>query len=241
MTGRAAEAILVVMPVRNEAALLEGSLAALADAVESARSDGLRCEARIVLDACTDASRDIVARSGFPMIECDAVRVGAARRLGIADGLRALHHPDAHRVWIANTDADSRVPAHWLTHQCAISRSADIYLGTVRPDFDDLLPAQREGWLRTHPRGRTNRNVHGANLGVRAQAYLDAGGFASIGEHEDVDLVARCRARGAVVVGDDAAEVATSGRFVGRTPGGYAGYLRHQASELLGDAAAGPG
>ncbi|WP_447942710.1 glycosyltransferase [Microbacterium aurum] len=233
MTRHGIDAIVVVVPVRNEAALLAGSLLALADAVDSARGRGLRCEVRIVLDACTDASRDVAARAGFPFIECDAVRVGTARRLGIAEGLRAIDAIAADRVWIANTDADSRVPPHWLTHQLEVSCAADVYLGTVRPDFADLPAIQQEHWLRTHPPGRVNRNVHGANLGVRAQTYLDAGGFAPLGEHEDVDLVARCRTRGAVIVGDARAEVATSGRTVGRTPGGYAGFLRRQKAELI--------
>lgn len=232
------EAMVVVVPVRNEAELLGPSLVALASAVQTARAAGLRCEVRIVLDACTDSSAEIAAASGIPVLHCDAARVGAARRLGIAAGLRAVDDLPAARVWIANTDADSRVPTHWLTHQHAVSRSADIWLGTVRPDFDDLSPIQREHWVRTHARGRKNRNIHGANLGLRAQAYIDAGGFASLGEHEDVDLVARCRALGAVAVGSDDAEVITSGRLVGRSPGGYAAYLRRQAAELVGDSSA---
>jgi hypothetical protein len=75
--------------------------------------------------------------------------------------------------------------------------------------------------------GRPNGHVHGANLGVRADAYLRAGGFATLPEHEDVDLVARLRADPRVDVRpSDAADVLTSGRTTGRTPGGYAGYLR---------------
>lgn len=234
MTRPPVEAMVVVVPVRNEAELLGGCLAALASAVQTAHDEGLRCEVRIVLDACTDGSRHIALGSGFPVVECDAVRVGVARGLGIAAGLQAVHDVATDRVWLANTDADSRVPAHWLVHQREVSRSADVYAGTVRPDFRDLPAVQQTHWLRTHPPGRVNTNVHGANLGVRAQTYADAGGFAPIGEHEDVDLVARCRARGAVIIGDAAAEVATSGRSVGRTPGGYAGFLRQQRSELLG-------
>ncbi|MDY0908783.1 glycosyltransferase [Microbacterium sp. CFBP9034] len=235
MKRRAVEAMVVVVPVRNEAELLGASLVALASAVDAAREAQLRCEVRIVLDACTDSSAEVAAASDFEVLHCDAARVGAARRLGIAAALRAVDDLPADRVWIANTDADSRVPADWLTHQHALSRAADIWLGTVRPDFDDLSSIQREHWVRTHARGRTNRNIHGANLGLRAQSYIDAGGFASIGEHEDVDLVTRCRALGSVAVGSDEAEVITSGRFVGRAPGGYADFLRRQAVELVED------
>lgn len=227
------EAMVVVIPVRNEADLLGRSLEALSIAVEAARDAHLRCEVRIVLDACTDGSADIAAGFGFPVVACAAARVGAARRLGVAAGLATLGDVAASRVWIANTDADSRVPPHWLVHQRAVSRAADVYLGTVRPDFEGLPLARQALWLQTHPPGRANSNVHGANLGVRATTYESAGGFAAIREQEDVDLVARCRARGAVVIGEDAAEVVTSARLVGRTPGGYAGFLRRQASELV--------
>jgi hypothetical protein len=74
--------------------------------------------------------------------------------------------------------------------------------------------------------------VHGASLGIRADLYLAAGGFETVTEHEDVSLVDRCRRLGGVVVASDDAEVLTSGRTIGRTPGGYAAYLRAQAHQL---------
>lgn len=238
MTFARAEAMVVVVPVRDEAALLGGCLSALTAAVDAATGAGIRCEVRIVLDACSDASDEVASRFGFTVLRSAAGRVGVARALGIRDAMDAVGDTPLDRVWIANTDADSRVPAGWLTHQQAISRVGDVCAGTVRPDFGDLSAAQRELWLRTHTRGQPNGNVHGANLGVRASTYLDAGGFAPIGEHEDVDLVARCRNLGAVVVASDEAEVLTSGRVIGRTPGGYAGFLRRQAMELAREAGA---
>lgn len=237
MSRRRADVVIVVVPVRDEEQLLEASLAALAAAVEAASHAGLRTEVRVVLDRCTDASARIAADFPFPTLTSDAGRVGAARALGVEHALGAMAGTSIDRIWIANTDADSRVPAGWLTHFRTISATADVCVGTVRPDFDDLSAAQRALWLRTHTTGEPNGNVHGANLGLSARAYLAAGGFAPLGEHEDVDLVARCRSRGAVVVASDEAEVLTSGRRAGRTPGGYAGYLRQQAADLALDAA----
>ena len=234
MTGARAEAMVVVVPVRNEAVLLDGCLSSLTAAVEAASRTGLRCEVRVVLDACTDASGEVARGYAFPTLTTEAARVGAARAVGVSDGLSALGDTRVERVWIANTDADSRVPVDWLIHQLAVSLIADVCIGTVRPDFDDLSSIHRAHWTSTHTKGRPNGHVHGANLGVRASTYLDAGGFAPIGEHEDVDLVARCRSLGAVVVASDEAEVVTSGRFIGRTPGGYAGYLQRQALDLAG-------
>lgn len=232
MRWEQADVMVVVVPVRDEALLLGSSLSALTNAVGTAARAGIRSEVRIVLDACTDASDDVAARFGFPTLVSTAGRVGAARALGIADALAALVDTPAARTWIANTDADSRVPPGWLTHFRAMSRMSDVCVGTVRPDFADLSTAQQRIWLRTHTRGRPNGNVHGANLGIRASTYLAAGGFAPMGEHEDVDLVARCRSRGAAITASDGGEVITSGRRIGRTPGGYAGFLRRQAAEL---------
>ncbi|MFC8680585.1 glycosyltransferase [Microbacterium ureisolvens] len=239
MSRTAADVMVVVVPVRDEELLLEASLSALVDAVDAASDAGIRTEVRVVLDRCTDASARIAADFPFPTLTSDAGRVGAARALGVEHALDAMAGTSIDRIWIANTDADSRVPAGWLTHLRAMSLTADVCVGTVRPDFDDLSAAQRALWLRTHTPGRPNGHVHGANLGLSARAYLAAGGFAPLGEHEDVDLVARCRNRGALVVASDAAEVLTSGRRAGRTPGGYARYLRQQAADLALDAAGG--
>ncbi|WP_345801683.1 glycosyltransferase [Microbacterium sp. AZCO] len=237
MKRRPADVMVIVVPVRNEELLLEASLSALAIAVEVASDAGIRSEVRIVLDRCTDSSADIAGRFAFPTLTSDAGRVGAARASGVSHALDALADTPVDRIWIANTDADSRVPAGWLTLFQRISRTADVCVGTVRPDFDDLSTAQRALWLRTHFRGRPNGHVHGANLALSARAYLAAGGFAPLGEHEDVDLVARCRNHGAVIVASDHAEVLTSGRHAGRTPGGYAGYLKLQAADLSHGAA----
>ena len=69
--------------------------------------------------------------------------------------------------------------------------------------------------------------MHGANLGVRADCYLDCGGFAGRAAHEDVGLVRAAETRGWQVVASRGATVRTSGRPEGRVQvGGFAGYLR---------------
>jgi len=136
-------------------------------------------------------------------------------------------------VWLANTDADSVVPANWITEQVRLAdHGADVLLGTVSPDFADLSPRQIEAWNLRHDPEVANGHVHGANLGLRASTYLDSGGFAPIGEHEDVDLVVRCATRGARVEASNLFDVTTSGRSIGRTAGGYARYL---TTELIAD------
>ncbi|MEK8225948.1 hypothetical protein NKG05_07570 [Oerskovia sp. M15] len=75
----------------------------------------------------------------------------------------------------------------------------------------------------THPAGRANGHVHGANLGIRGDLYHAAGGFPGVPEHEDVALVERARRAGARVVASDVGCVLTSGRSTGRTRAGMPG------------------
>lgn len=219
----------VVIPANDEEALIERCLRAVTVAAETLRvaHPAVRVEVVLVLDACTDRSDEIAAGWPVTRVRLDARRVGAARREGVHRALALLGDVPPSEIWLAHTDADSAVPAHWLlTHLAAMRAGADLLLGTVRPDPADLTARHTAHWAATHPRGRPAGNVHGANLGVRGSVYLDAGGFAAVAEHEDVGLVERAVALGAEVRVSDEAEVLTSGRFVGRTPGGYAAFVR---------------
>lgn len=218
--------VAVVVPVRDEEALVGRCL----EAVDAARAallarGGCTVDVVVVLDACRDGSADVVARHDVRVVTLDAGDVGTARRAGARTALTPGHDPA--RTWLTCTDADSTVHADWLVEHVRLADAgADVVVGTVHPDPADLTPAQWRAWRATHVPGRPNGHVHGANLGVRASAYLRAGGFVPAREHEDVDLVARLRATGAHVVASDVVDVRTSGRSEGRTPGGYAGHLR---------------
>ena len=224
------EAVLVVVPVHDEEDLLDAGLRALDVAAESA-AGVVDVSVTVVLDGCTDRSPEIAARFPFRVVRASARNVGAARATGVEVALAdlAARRPGVSpaKVWVASTDADSQVPAHWITEHAAIARTgADLVIGTVRPDVRDLTPAQRAAWSATHVPGVANGHVHGANLGIRASVYLAAGGYPAIAEHEDVELVAAARRLGVREVATDACWVLTSGRTVGRTPGGYARHLR---------------
>lgn len=220
--------VAVVVPVRDEELLLARCLASVRTARRALlERGGCTVDVVVVLDACRDASADVVARFGsVRVLETAAGDVGAARAAGVRSAL-AVRPVAAERTWLTCTDADSAVEPDWLLEHVRLADAgADVVVGTVHPDPADLTTAQWDAWRATHEPGRPNGHVHGANLGVRASAYLAAGGFAPAPEHEDVDLVARLRATGARVVASDAVDVLTSGRAVGRTPGGYAGHLR---------------
>lgn len=219
--------VAVVVPARDEEALVARCLAGVRAARRTLTAAGVvTVDVVVVLDACVDGTADVVARSGVRTVTTRTGNVGAARRAGLRSALAVSPVPPA-RTWLVCTDADSAVGPDWLVQHVALADAgADVVVGTVRPDPADLTPAQRAAWSLTHVAGRPNGHVHGANLGVRADAYLRAGGMATLPEHEDVDLVARLRAAGARVVASDAVDVLTSGRSVGRTPGGYARHLR---------------
>lgn len=230
-------AVAVVVPVHDEAALLNECLAALSAALaHTGRTHPhVRVSAVVVLDACTDASEDIARSWPLRALRIDARNVGTARRVGMTAALAALGEMPPSGIWVCTTDGDSTVPPTWLSHQLDLrAEGADVVLGTVRPDFADLTAEHAEYWLATHPRGRPVGNVHGANLGLRADVYTAIGGFADLDQHEDVELVRAARALGARVVATDENEVVTSGRFWGRTPGGYAAFVRATHERIAG-------
>ncbi|KQT75571.1 glycosyltransferase [Microbacterium sp. Leaf436] len=221
-------AVTVVVPAHDEEALIGRCLASVARAVAHARDRETDLVARVVvvLDACRDTTALQVRRWAVDTIAIDARSVGTARRVGAAHAVASVD-VRAEDTWIAMTDADTVVPREWITHQLDLMRDgADLVLGTVRPDFADLSARHAAYWRSTHRRGEPAGNVHGANLGVRASVYAAAGGIRDLVEHEDVAFVQAARAVGAVVRVSDAHEVETSGRFTGRTPAGYAAFLR---------------
>ncbi|MEW1708372.1 glycosyltransferase [Microbacterium sp. NPDC089190] len=221
-------ALAVVIPAHDEEALIGRCLASVERAVAHARERdfGLSAVVVVALDACTDTTAAQVRRRGIEAVELTARRVGTARRLGVERALSLLGSDPAH-TWIAMTDADTTVPRDWITHQLELmDAGVDLILGTVRPDFADLSARHAAYWRATHRRGEPAGNVHGANLGVRASVYARAGGIPDLAEHEDVALVRAVRAIGATVRASDTHEVETSGRFTGRTPAGYAAFLR---------------
>lgn len=229
---RGIEAVAVVVPAHNEERLIGACLDSISQAVRAARPRVAEVGVWIVLDACTDRTAAIAAEAGVHLVTSDAQRVGSARAAGVSAALTHFADVPASALWTAHTDADSVVPATWLTHQLQLADAgADVVIGTVQPDFRDLDAERIEAWRATHTPGVANGHVHGANLGVRASALLGAGGFVPVPVHEDVWLVDAIRDRGGRLAATDGARVLTSGRQVGRAPDGYARYLREDLVE----------
>ena len=235
----APRALAVVIPAHDEQELIGVCLDAIRVAVAAVRDRVEQVSVHVAADACSDHTVRIALAAGAEVFVPATRGVGAARAAGVSRALETHVRVPPRRLWIAHTDADSVVPDHWLTHQVELAASgADVVVGTVRPNFRDLSAEQTTAWWATHVPGTANGHVHGANLGTRASILVAAGGFEPVLEHEDVLLVAEARARGARLVASDDAWVQTSGRPVGRTAGGYAGYLRDQLIPLARSQAA---
>lgn len=231
MTARI-DRLIVVVPARNEESRLPRCLAALAEAVQAVEdefgADAPAVSVVVVLDRCTDGSAAAVTRwPRFRALECAAGSVGSARREGVA---HLLSDAAAAHTWLATTDADSAVPRRWLAVQLALAEAGtELVLGTVLPD-EELPAPDRARWHDSHTLVDGHPHVHGANLGVRADRYLQAGGFSDVDSDEDVLLVAALRGLGARECRTALIPVLTSGRLESRVPGGFGGYLTGQTA-----------
>jgi glycosyltransferase involved in cell wall biosynthesis len=219
----------VVIPAHNEAAKLPDSLKAVATA--AARSP-MPVLVVVVLDSCDDHSRELAGRFGAAVhfVEVETRNVGASRGAGFsyARSSCAMAGVDESRIWYATTDADSRVDPDWLLRQT--SSGAHMVLGVVRIANWRNLPASAvRRYLQAYRSKRRpdgHGHVHGANMGFRADAYWEVGGFAALATGEDVDLVRRFERRGFLIDRDDRLSVITSARRKGKAPSGFAAHLR---------------
>ncbi len=178
----------------------------------------------VVADACTDRTAEIARAQGAVTIECEHRCVGAARRTGseaaLAQGAR----------WLAFTDADTEVSPGWLSTQLALC--SDAVCGTVAVrDWGDHGQEMARHFERTYTDADGHRHIHGANLGVSAQAYRSAGGFMPLASSEDVALVQALRACGASIAWSCKPRVYTSARRSFKAPGGFGATLLRVSEE----------
>jgi len=222
--------VVVVVPVHDEQDLLPACLRSIHAALEHPLVRPLPSTVVVVLDDCHDASAAIVAdlaRPGDRVVVTRHRNVGLARRAGAAVGLGVVAG-DRRSVWLANTDADTTVPRHWLARQLGFAAACDAVAGVVR--VRDWSPHRRSTRLafdrsyRTSPL-RPHPHVHGANLGVRASAYLSVGGFPALAHSEDHALWRSLRDAGHTLRPVRRVWVTTSARREGRAVHGFADRL----------------
>ena len=221
----------VVVPARDEAANITECVESI---LRSAAAAGLahdRFELVVVADSCTDATAAIARRAvgGLGVVvEARAGSVGQARAIGTSRALaRWVARPST--VWTVHTDADSVVPEGWLHHQ---RRVAEVGFAAVAGVVEVASFAEHSArTARRHHRmysgaGDDHPHVHGANLGVRADAYRAVGGWSAIASGEDHALWNAVRRAGYPTLSTRSIHVVTSGRRVGRAPDGFAAHLR---------------
>jgi glycosyltransferase involved in cell wall biosynthesis len=228
VTGRpaAVQAAGIVVPARNEEALLPACLAALRRAACAAR---IPVHIVVVADTCTDRTAAVARARGTRVISVRARNVGAARAAGITEVLRLAAGRAPATVWLATTDADTVVPPGWLRRQFGYAdRGCDVVLGTVTvADWDEHPPNVPAAFAALYDYGAgPHPHVHGANLGIRASAYLAAGGFRPLPTAEDHALLAAAAEAGCAVLQAADIAVETSSRRQARAPDGFGHLLR---------------
>lgn len=176
----------------------------------------------VVLDHCRDATARLAAAWPVHCLAIQARNVGAAR----AAGSQLLL--DAGARWLSHTDADTVVSPRWLVDQ--LSLGAEVVCGTVGvagwAAHGVHADAARSDFAAHYQDRDGHRHVHGANLGIAAQAYRRIGGFAPLACSEDQTLVDRMAQAGCSIAWTALPRVTTSARPYSRVEGGFATALR---------------
>ncbi|MEJ8851566.1 glycosyltransferase [Variovorax rhizosphaerae] len=219
----------VVIPAHNEEHHIGNALQAIDAARRDPALNGEAVEVMVVLDSCTDGTAAVAARHGATTSMVLARNVGTARALGATAMLAAGAR------WLAFTDADTTVSPTWLSAQLALD--ADAVCGSIgvadwsaHGEHAALIEAH---FLETYSDREGHRHIHGANLGVSAEAYLRAGGFQALACSEDVDLVQALERSGARIAWSAAPRVLTSARKDARAKGGFGDALLHAVAARL--------
>ena len=172
----------------------------------------------VVLDQCTDATREIARDAGGLVVPVHVRNVGIARAVGADFAL------DLGARWLAFTDADSVVAPEWLADQ--LDQQSDAVCGTVTVRHWGAYGARmQQHYERTFTDADGHRHIHGANLGVSAMAYRRAGGFKALTSSEDVALVEALGRTGARIAWSARPRVETSARKTFRAPLGFGATL----------------
>lgn len=210
--------IATIVPAHNEEAHLAACLRSLQAASSCPMLGGEPVLLIVVMDDCTDGTASIAAQFGVRTVVCKARNVGIARSIGARLAL------SAGARWLSFTDADSEVAPTWISKQ--LSQGADAVCGTVQVrDWSAHGDEVRARFHSFYQDRDGHRHIHGANLGLSAQAYSTAGGFRPLVTGEDVALVQSLQDRGLSIAWTAAPRVTTSARKHFRTPAGFGANL----------------
>jgi len=230
--------IAILIPARNEEELLPRCLRSVQGARRRLPA-GVTSDVVVVSDCSMDGTRraaELILGETGAVVDVEAGVVGTARARAAELALERYAGP-SEQCWLANTDADCEVPEDWLLSQLEIGRRGFAAVaGIVDVDtFAEHKDGLEELFRASYAIGEdgTHSHVHGANIGVRADAYLGAGGWAGLATAEDHDLWNRLDAQGHERLSDASLLVVTSGRRDGRAPMGFADALAAHNESLV--------
>ncbi len=225
--------IAAIVSAQNDEVHLADCLRAVREAARRRRLGGEAVLRVVVLDTCTDGSARICREAGTHTLSLQVRNMGAARALGaqwaIAGGAR----------WLAFTDADALVAPEWLSAQLALGTEAVCGTVSVRdwgPDSEHSARMRRH-YDATYTDADGHQHIHGANLGVSADAYRRAGGFQPMASNDDVALVRALQASGATIAWSAAPRVSATAQRLFRAPSGFGATSRRIDAENRASAA----
>jgi glycosyltransferase involved in cell wall biosynthesis len=215
----------VVVPARNEEKRLPACLSAIRTSACRPGIPPIRII--VVVDDSTDDTELVAAAAGAETLSLRVRNAGAARAAGF-DWLTSTSAVPMHELWLATTDADSRVPPHWLDrHLQWRSDGWDAVVGTVViEDWSEHPHETRSRFAQHYGSSRDGHShVHGANLGLSAAAYRQVGGFPALAVAEDHALVMALRRSGSRIARPGGLPVVTSARRDPRADRGFGSLL----------------
>ncbi len=233
------EHVVVVLPAHNEEDRIAATLSSVGRAADESP---VPVSIVVVLDSCTDSTADRVRTfPGSPYsarvstVVADVRRASSARQRGldhyVGDFGTCAGGVPPNRVAVLSTDADTTVPCDWVNrHVTLLDAGFDAVAGVVELDSDDS-GLERDRWWDEYRSGFTDDgghpHVHCANLAVRLEQLMSAGGFGHARRAEDIDLWRRLgMLPDTSLLQTRESVVRTSSRRVGRVDGGFATALQ---------------
>jgi glucosyl-3-phosphoglycerate synthase len=240
----------VVVPARNEEALVGANLSALA---MQANVPPEQYEVLLVLDRCTDGTgeRAMEVAGAHPslrlhLLEGPGLGSGHARRAGMEAACERLTGLGRQGGLIASTDADTVVVRDWLSAQlAATARGARAIGGRIELDVGSL-PQAVVRWQAKRGRTRHQRilsdpdrlgtaehwQFSGASLSLTAETYAQVGGLEPRATLEDERLERILSEQHIPIERLLSVRVTTSSRLQGRASRGLAHDLAAAAARL---------
>lgn len=228
----------VLIPAHNEEEEIAGCLDSVIESVSQVPEDLAQFTSRIVVvvDDCTDNTAGLVRE--FSARNADVIalttkfrNVGKARNFASKHFIQfvtSIEQVNLAHAWIAFTDADSRVPVHWISsHLEAAAAGVDCLVGTVAPRPETGSAELISKWHSQHELLDEHSYIFGANLGLRGSYLETIGGIPHLKCGEDTAVVSAVLRAGGYVKRTDECRVLTSARLQGRARGGFSSYLQH--------------